>query len=112
MDKVFLRKQLLQHKDLLKGLKTTASVAKSVHKINDQELNILLKILHLVGDGVIHILKKHSQLIQKSKKEKKLAEIGSRVYFKELMKQSRATKLSALKTFYSVLPAIIDSMFN
>lgn len=89
MDKVYIRKQLILHKDLLKGIKSSANIAKTVKGSNDQEINLLLKILHLVGDGVIHILKRHSELIHKSKKEKKLAEIGSRVYFKELIKQSR-----------------------
>lgn len=89
MDKVYIRKQLIQHKDLLKGIKSSSNIAKTINGSNDQELALLLKILHLVGDGVIHILKKHSELIHKSKKEKKLVQIGSRVYFKELMKQSR-----------------------
>lgn len=92
MDKVYIKKQLLLHKELLKGIKSSAHVAKTVQNINDQEINILLKILHLVGDGVIQVLKKYSDLIQKTKTEKKLAEIGSRVYFKELMKHSRLSQ--------------------
>lgn len=55
MDKVYIKKQLLLHKELLKGIKSSAHVAKTVQNINDQEINILLKILHLVGDGVIKV---------------------------------------------------------
>lgn len=112
MDKVFLRKQFLQHKDLLKALNSSSNVAKTVSKSSDPELNLILKILHLVGDGEISLLKKHSEIIKNSKKSKKLAEIGSRIYFKDLMKQTRAVKLNVIRLFYSILPAIIESLFE
>ena len=112
MDKVYLKAQFMKHKSLLKALKAGQDLRKSINSMNDEELNLVLKILHLVGDGMIIIPEKHKQRVQNSKKIKKLTEIGSRLHFRNLMKQNRAIKLKTIHYFLTLLPVFIEALFH
>lgn len=112
MDKVYLKAQLLKHKSVLKTLKAGHNLHKSINSMNDEELNLVLKILHLIGDGMIIIPEKYKQRVQSSKKIKKLTEIGSRLHFRNLMKQTRAIKLKTVHYFLTLLPVFIEALFH
>jgi len=112
MDKVYLKKLFLHHKEFLKKLKSGVKIPKTVNASTDVEIDLILKVLHLVGDGVIHVLKKHEDAIRKSRREKKLVELGSRLFFKQLMKKDRTAKLLTLKHFYSILPFLVEALFT
>lgn len=112
MDRVYLKQQFLKHKDLIKRIKNSDNIAKLLSALSDEQINLCLRILHLVGDGEIPILSKHRDTIVKSKRSKKLMTIGSRTYFKELMKKDRLTKTKELRLFSSMLPLILESLFD
>jgi len=111
MDKVYLRLHLLKHKNVLKRLKAGRDLHKTVNGLSDEELNLLLKILHLVGDGVIIVPERHKNVVQSSKKVTKLVEIGSRLHFRNLMKQNRAEKLKIVHSFEKLLPLFLEGLF-
>jgi len=112
MDRVFLRQQFLKHKELLKRIKNSDNISKLLSNLSDDEINLCLKILHLVGDGEIPISSKHKNAVIKSKRSKKLMGMGSRPYFKELMKKDRLAKTKELRLFSSLLPLIVESLFE
>lgn len=112
MDRVYLKQQFLKHKELIKRIKNSDNISKFLTSLSDEEINLCLKILHLVGDGEIHILSKHKEAIIKSKRSKKLMGLGSRSYFKELMKKDRLAKTKELRLFSSLLPLILESLFE
>jgi len=109
MDKVYAKKQFLDHKQLFKDLKLGKNVTNILNSCSDTELDLILKVLHLIGDSQIHVLRKHEQALKR--KEKKLAELGSRTYFRALMKTNRQNKLKVVKQFLSVLPFLAESLF-
>ena len=112
MDLVHLREQLKKHKELLKRIKQTDNVNKLLPTLNDEEVNLLLKILHLIGDGQISILSKHEETVKKAKRQKRLLTLGSRYFFRELMKKERSEKLKELWQFASLFSIFIDPMFH
>ena len=111
MDKVYLKLQFEKHKDLFLQIKHASNVNKILNVRSDDQLNVLLKFLHLIGDGHIPILSKHQQVVTKAKRERKLMEAGSPMYFKTLMKKDRLQKLKALKHFKSLLSLFMESFF-
>jgi len=112
MDKVYLKQTFMQHKQFLRRIKSGQNIRNAVITSTDVEIDLLLKVLHLVGDGVIHVLKKHQEAVRKSKREKKLVELGSRTFFKQLMKKNRVAKVLIIKQFYSILPILIQALFT
>jgi len=112
MDKVYFRHQFLKHKSFISNLKLSQNVSKTLERATDEELNLMLKILHLIGEGQIPILSKYKDTIKKAKRVQKLIQIGSRIFFKNLMKTDRNNKLKTLKQFSSLLPKLVDSLFR
>lgn len=112
MDKVFLREQLKKHKDFLHKLQSGHSVGKTLNQSSDSELDVVLKLLHLVGDGHIAIKGVHKDTIKKAKREAKLVSIGSKINFHQLMKQSREVKIKFAKHFISLYGILFHSLFH
>jgi len=112
MDQVYLREQLKKHKDFLQKLQSGQNVGKVLSQSSDSELNAVLRLLHLIGDGHIAIKGLHRDTIKKTKREAKLVSIGSKVNFHQLMKQSREAKIKFAKHFKSLYAILFHSLFH
>lgn len=112
MDKVYLRGQLLKHKQFLESLYKGQNLLKTINHSTDEQLHLLLKVIHLIGDGQINVDLKHQKSIKNAKREQKLEEIGGRVIFRDLMKKDRAEKLKIVKQFKSLYPILLHKLFN
>lgn len=112
MDKVYLRGQLLKHKQFLDLLYKGHNVLKTINHSNEEELHLILKVLHLIGDGQIHVELKHQKTIRNARREHKLVELGGRVIFKDLIKKDRAEKIKIVKQFKSLYPVLLHKLFN
>lgn len=114
MDRVHLRQQLQKHKTLLFQLYSgKANNSKVLNSASDEELAILLKLLHLLGDGEVGVSAKHAQSIKTAKRESKLEKFGaSRKDLITLLHCDRATKLKFIKSFSSLFPALLHKLFN
>jgi len=112
MDKVHLRLQLKKHKSLLHEL-YSGYAKKVLNSASDEELAIVLKILHLLGQGEIGVSLKHAETIKNAKREKRLEKFGSsRKDLITLLHCDRATKLKFIKNFSSLFPALLHSLFH
>lgn len=70
MDKVYLRSQLLAKKDFIKRIYkgNSRQNRRIISAAEEKNLNILIKILHLVCNGIIKIRKDHFAIILKSRR--------------------------------------------
>ena len=111
-DRVYLHQQFLKHKPFLQKLYSGQDTNKVLNGATDNELNVLLKILHLLGDAQILVKSDHRDVLKKSQREVKLAKLGSRVFFKEVMKKSRQEKLKVVKHFTSLYPHLLHYLLH
>ena len=65
MDRAYLRHQFLQHKTFLKKLYKQEEVVKTLNHATDEEINLLLKLLHLVALGAVRSRKENRACIRK-----------------------------------------------
>ena len=111
-DRVYLHQQFVKHKQFLQKLQSGQNTSKVLNSATDDELNVLLKILHLLGDAQILVKSDHREFLKKAKREVKLASLGSRVVFREVMRKSRQEKLKITKHFLSLYPRLLQYMLH
>jgi len=112
MDWPYLRHMLIQNKQFLYNLFKQANVVKILSHASDSELNVLLKVLHLINQGHIPLKQKHHEVVVRSKREKKLELFESRQFLREKLKASREEKLKLLKQFSKLFSILLHHLFN
>ena len=101
-DKAFLHK-LYHQRDVFKLL----------NHASDEELNLLLKLLHLVALGVIPLnTKLHQEILRRSKRQSKLMEFESKPYFRTALSADRNSKLKLVKQFSKLYAVFCHNLFN
>jgi len=112
MDWPYLRHLLIQHRSFLSNLFKQDNVVKILNHASDSELNVLLKLLHLINLGYLPLKEKHHEVIVRSKREKKLEQFESRRFLTEKLKSSREEKLKLLKQFAKLFSILLHHIFN
>jgi len=112
MDWPYLRHLLIQHKSFLNNLFKQTNVIKILNHASDTELNVLLKLLHLINLGHLPLNEKHHEVIVRSKREKKLEQFDSRRFLREKLNGSREEKLKVLKQFAKLFSVLLHHIFN
>lgn len=111
-DRVYLHQLFVKHKEFLRKLYSGQNANKVLNSATDEEINVVLKILHLLGDSQIPVESSHKDALIKARRTSKLAKLGSRSEIREIMKKSRTEKLQIVKHFSSVYPRLLQLMFN
>lgn len=112
MDKLYLRHLFELNKDTLKKLYLGKNTQKTLMAANDNCLDALIKILHLIASGKINLRRKDHEQIKKSRRENKLLAFEKSSYFLAQLHDSRENKLKTLKQFVKVYPFILYLFFN
>ena len=112
MDRAYLRHQFLQHKSFLKKLYKQEEVVKTLNHATDEEINLLLKLLHLVALGAVPMHKDHQEIIGKSKRQSKLLEFDSTGVLRKALKSPRDEKLKLVKQFLKLFAILFHQLFN
>ena len=113
MDRAYLRHQFLHHKAFLHKLYRQQNVFKVLNHASDEELNLLLKLLHLVALGVIPLnTKLHQEILRRSKRQSKLMEFESKPYFRTALSADRNSKLKLVKQFSKLYAVFCHNLFN
>ena len=113
MDRAYLRHQFLHHKAFLHKLYHQRDVFKLLNHASDEELNLLLKLLHLVALGVIPLnTKLHQEILRRSKRQTKLMEFESKPFFRTALSSDRDSKLKLIKQFSKLYLVLCHSLFN
>lgn len=113
MDRAYLRHQFLHHKAFLHKLYHQRDVFKLLNHASDEELNLLLKLLHLVALGVIPLnTKLHQEILRRSKRQSKLMEFESKPYFRTALSADRNSKLKLVKQFSKLYAVFCHNLFN
>ena len=115
MDIPYLRSEFLLAKTFLHLLyannprKNTAQIANATEK----QLNILIKICHLIANGRISIRSSDFTALQNSKRHKLFHnQFYKRDNFLSLLKSSKQIKINELKKFTAVYRHLLYTMFN
>jgi hypothetical protein len=112
MDKIYLRSAFEQQKPFLKQLYNKENPFHVLGAAEDESLNTLIKILHLLFLGEIHLSKVDREALIKSKRSKKLHNFKSKSYFIKLLHGPRHNKIVALRQFVSLYPILLHGFFN
>jgi hypothetical protein len=113
MDRAYLRHQFLHHKAFLHKLYHQRDVFKLLNHASDEELNLLLKLLHLVALGVIPLnTKLHQEILRRSKRQSKLMEFESKPYFRTALSADRNSKLKLVKQFSKLYAVFCHNLFH
>ena len=112
MDRAYLRHQFLHHKAFLHKLYRQQNVFKVLNHASDEELNLLLKLLHLVALGVIPLSSKHLEIVQRSKRQNKLEEFESKPTLRTALSSERDIKLNLVKQFSKLYAVFCHELFN
>jgi hypothetical protein len=112
MDRAYLRHQFLQHNAFLKKLYKQQEVVKTLNHATDEEVNLLLKLLHLLALGVVPLHKDHQDIIAKSKRERMLMDFDSTAYLRKALHSERDHKLKLLKQFTKLFAVLCHQLFN
>ena len=114
-DSVHMRELLLNQKEFLKDLYSFNSYQnrKLIISADNQSLNTLLKILHLILNNEIPILEEDVNVIKKAKKLGLLKNtIKSNEKFIELLEGERKNKVDFLVLFSNVYTPLLRSIFE
>ena len=112
MDRAYLRHQFLHHKAFLHKLYRQQNVFKVLNHASDEELNLLLKLLHLVALGVIPLSSKHLEIVQPSKRPNKLEAFESKPTLRTALSSERDIKLNLVKQFSKLYAVFCHKLFN
>lgn len=112
MDKPYLRHQILTHRTVLYKLYRQDQVLKTLNNASEDELNLILKLLHLIVNGRIKLALDAEDAIAKSLRSKKLQLFESRKYLHGLLHSTRANKLLILRQFNKLYSIFFYFIFN
>jgi len=112
MDRPYLRHQILKHKTLLKSLHSQDKVQRTLNNANNESINFVLKLLHLLTNGHIKLPPGTDEIIARSLRSKKLAHFESRNYLQHLLASPREEKLRVLKQFNKLYSTLFHYIFH
>ena len=118
MDIPYLRSLMINHKGFLKNLYTGNSPInfKAIDNASDRQLNIVIRILHLIANGVIPIKAAQFKIVKTSKRFKLLREkFESSRSFNQILNTNvtdKVTRVKLLKQFASLYPHLFYTLFN
>ena len=118
LDIPYLRSLLISHKVFLKTLYTGNSQInfKTFDNASERQLNIILRILHLIANGVITMKSAHFKIVKTSKRFKLLTDkFQSSASFYKILNSNvtdRPTRVKLLKQFASLYPQLFYTLFN
>ena len=109
---------MINHKSFLKNLYTGNNLLnfKTIENANDRQLNIVIRILHLIANGVIPMKAAQFKIVKSSKRIKLLrAKFESSRAFNEILNTNvtdKVTRVKMLKQFASLYPHLFYTLFN
>jgi hypothetical protein len=112
MDKAHLRTEFEKEKVFLKKLFLKDHSLQVLSSAEDDSLNILIKILHMIFLHEIPLNKQNIDTIIKSKRSKKLEKFKSKSYFIELLHGGRQNKIKTLNQFITLYPIFLHGFFH
>jgi hypothetical protein len=112
MDKIYLRSHFEKQKPFLKKLYEKQSSLKTLTSAEDESLNALIRILHLLYLGEISLTNADKEALIKSKRSKKLQQFKNKSYFVQLLHGPRESKIATLRQFISLYPIFLHDFFN
>jgi len=115
MDIVYLKSEFLNVQNFLYKLFTSnpRSNANSIFNANDRELDTLIKVLHLICNGQIHLRKSDYQILKKSKRLNFLESYFERKdKYVKLLHSSREDKIQVLRKFSALYNSLFYLLFN
>ncbi len=118
LDIPYLRSLMINHKSFLKNLYTGNNLLnfKTIENANDRQLNIVIRILHLIANGVIPMKAAQFKIVKSSKRFKLLrAKFESSRAFNEILNTNvtdKVTRVKMLKQFASLYPHLFYTLFN
>ena len=118
MDIPYLRSLTLNHKNFLKSLYAGNNLLnfKALDNANDRQLNMVIRILHLIANGVIAMKAAQFIIVKSSKRFKLLrAKFESSRSFNQILNTNvtdKVTRVKLLKQFASLYPHLFYTLFN
>ena len=118
MDIPYLRSIMIHHKDFLKKLYTGNSLMnlELLSGANDRQLNVVIRILHLIANGAIAMKSAQFKIVKTSKRFKLLRnQFESSQAFNKILntdKTDKATRLKVLNQFATLYPHLFYTLFN
>ena len=116
MDIPYLRSLMIYHKAYLKNLYTGNSLLnlRTIENSNDRQINIVIRILHLIANGVIPMKAAQFKIVKSSKRFKLLREKFERsaAFNENLNSQDKTARVKLLKQFASLYPHLFYTLFN
>lgn len=115
MDISYLKSEFLNVKSFLYDLYTgnPRQNASRISNAVECKLNVLIKILHLICIGEIHLRKSDHETIKKSKRLNFLKiNFNSKINFLRLLNSPREQKIIVLRKFCSIYQPLLFTMFN
>jgi len=115
MDISYLKSEFLNVKSFLYDLYTgnPRQNASKISQAVDNKLNVLIKILHLICVGEIHLRKLDHEKIKNSRRLNFLKQhFNSKINFLRLLKSPREQKIIVLRKFSGIYQPLLFTMFN
>jgi len=115
MDISYIKSELLNVKGFLHSLYTSNPRANAniIVNANDIELNTLIKVLHLICNGKIHLRKQDYKILQKSKRLNFLKNfVEAKGSYVKLLKSTREEKIQVLRKFCALYNSLFYLIFN
>lgn len=115
MDVDYLKSEFLNVKAFLYDLYIGNARQNAIKISNavDEKLNVLIKILHLICSGEIHLRKQDHETIKKSKRLNYLKQnFNTKVSFVRLLNSPREQKIIVLRKFSAIYKPLLYTMFN
>lgn len=114
-DCLYIKDQLLSHKaffrDLYKG--SAKGNSRLLHKASESELDLLIKVLHLICEGDIHLTKENHANIKKSKRLNFLKKhFNSYQQARKTLELPTVEKVTILKNLGAVYKDLLFALFN
>lgn len=115
MDIGYLKSEFLNAKGFFYGLYTgnSRSNANKIFNADDKKLDVLIKALHLICNGHIHMRKEDFATLKKSKRLSFLKfNLERRDAYVGLLMGSREGKIKVLRQLSALYPTILYTFFN
>jgi len=115
MDVVYIKSELLNVKGFLHKLylSNPRSNAVALNNASDQELDTLIKVLHLISNGKIHLRKQDFAILKKSKRLNFLKNYVERKdSYVQLLQSNREDKIQVLRKFCALYNSLLYLLFN
>lgn len=115
MDIPYLRNEFLKNKEFLKSLylNNPRRNYNNLQRCTENEVNILIKILHLISNGNISLKKENFAVLKKSKRLNVIKNnFESKVDFLNCLKLPLQEKINLVKKLSALYNALLFTMFN